>query len=180
MGNRWNDAAINLTEADVRYAMENSDSVKGAAEWLKVANSTFIKYAMMYIDAETGLTLHQIQKNKKKDNPLKRLKKSKKSWELTIKGTTEIIEGIHPKYGLKQLKSKLIRDGFKSEACELCGYHERRITDYTVPLILIWKDGDTKHTSLDNLELICYNCYYITHGDVFSKRKADNTTFIGY
>ena len=179
MGDRWRDAALNLTEADVRYAMENSDSVTDAAKWLKVSNSTFIKYASMYIDVETGKTLHEIQKAKKLTVATKR-KKNKQSWELTVKGTSEIIEGIHPRYGLKQLKSKLIRDGFKAEECEMCGYGERRITDYTVPLILVWKDGDTAHTTLDNLELICYNCYYNTHGDIFNKRKADNTTFIGY
>ena len=33
-----------------------------------------------------------------------------------------------------------------------------------------WKDGDKTNHKLDNLQLLCYNCYYLTVDNVVGKR----------
>jgi hypothetical protein len=131
----------------------------------------------MYVDKETGKTLYQLHCNRGGKGIPK-----PESWKMTLRGTKEILEGHHPNYGTKKLKRRLIRDGLKAEACESCGFSERRLTDYTVPLILVWKDGNKFNTALDNIELLCYNCYYLTCVNLFEKRDrvADNTSFDGY
>ena len=49
----------------------------------------------------------------------------------------------------------------------MCGYSESRITDGKVPLILAFKDGDRSNHVLENLEIVCYNCYHNTYGNLF-------------
>ena len=57
----------------------------------------------------------------------------------------------------------------KEEKCECCGFEERRITDYTIPLLLTPIDGDKTNYNLDNLQVVCYNCFYLTVGNLFGK-----------
>jgi hypothetical protein len=45
------------------------------------------------------------------------------------------------------------------------------VIDYKVPLLLNYKDRNDKNWQLDNLELLCYNCYFINVGDVFTSKQ---------
>ena len=56
---------LNLTEAQIRYAMKNSKSNSSAARFLNVSFSTYQKYAKMHIDEETGKSLYELHKNQK-------------------------------------------------------------------------------------------------------------------
>jgi len=38
---------------------------------------------------------------------------------------------------------------------------------------LNFKDNNKKNYQLDNLELLCYNCYFIYVGDIFSPEQLD-------
>ncbi len=49
--------------------------------------------------------------------------------------------------------------------------NEQRVTDYRVPLLLNYKDGNRKNWKQDNLELLCYNCYFLYIGDVYSNKQ---------
>ena len=40
-----------------------------------------------------------------------------------------------------------------------------RTSDLSVPLILDYMDDDGTNKSLDNLRLLCYNCFYIMKGN---------------
>ena len=57
------------------------------------------------------------------------------------------------------------------EACCKCEFNEQRVTDYRVPLLLNYKDGNKKNWKRDNLELLCYNCYFLFIGDVYSNKQ---------
>lgn len=171
----WKNKAYNLTMDDIRYAMRNSKSNRGAARFLKISHPTYKKYAQLYIDEETGKSLYEIHKNKSGVG-IARRGYSKYSGK---KGLKEILAGKHPEYHGKNLKQRLIKEGYRAECCEECGFDERRITDYTVPLILVWKDGDKTNHLDENLLLICYNCFYLTQSDLFN-RRADRTDFKGY
>ena len=55
---------MNISESEIRYAMENTQSCAGAARFLKVSYEAFRKYAKLYTDSETGKTLFEMHKNK--------------------------------------------------------------------------------------------------------------------
>ena len=57
------------------------------------------------------------------------------------------------------------------EECGSCGYDERRITDDTVPLLLDHIDGDNENHRVENLQMLCLNCYYQQSGNPFKKDK---------
>jgi hypothetical protein len=38
-------------------------------------------------------------------------------------------------------------------------------------LLLNFKDSDKNNFKLDNLELVCYNCYFLYIGDVFDMKQ---------
>lgn len=155
---------LNLTEAQIRYAMKNSKSNSGAARFLNVSLTTYQKYSKRYIDEETGKDLWELQKNK-------RGKGVKKPYNIT-KGKyalKDILEGKYPQYSVHHLKNRLLNNAdkvnFKS-CCHNCGYDERRITDNKIPLILDHIDGDWKNHLRDNLRFLCYNCFHNLKGNI--------------
>ena len=76
----------------------------------------------------------------------------------------DILAGKHPKYSLAKLKNRLIARKKLAEKCGLCGFNERRLTDKKVPLMLTFKDGNHTNFDLANLDLLCYNCMFLTTG----------------
>ena len=165
--------ALNLTEGEVLYAMQHTNSNAAAARFIGCNVDTLRKYAKQYIDPETGLTLWEKHKNQFG----KRIHKN------FIKHNTradifEILDGKRPSYDRSKLARRLIEECIFPEECAQCGFNERRITDLKVPLILIWKDGDLRNHKQENLEFICYNCFFLTHDDVF--HKTERVNFKGY
>ena len=57
--------AFNISETQIRYAMEHSKSCAEAARFLKISYEAFRKYAKLYKDESTGKTLFEIHKNQK-------------------------------------------------------------------------------------------------------------------
>lgn len=60
-----------------------------------------------------------------------------------------------------KIKERLVTEAFLKDECYKCGFKERRVTDYKAPLLLNFKDGYKNNYLLDNLELLCYNCYFL-------------------
>lgn len=157
--------ALNLTEREIRYAMANSKSNAEASRFLGCHVDTYQKYAKMYIDEESGKTLWELHKNKQGKGIHK---ESDNSWKAP--DIFDILNGTNPNYSRKKLARRILDECIFPEECAICGFNERRITDFKVPLILIWKDGDLKNHRKENLEFVCYNCYFLTYDDVFDKR----------
>ena len=42
-----------------------------------------------------------------------------------------------------------------------------------MPLLLHFKDGNTKHYNLNNVQLLCYNCYFLFYGSVFTEKEIE-------
>jgi hypothetical protein len=59
------------------------------------------------------------------------------------------------------------------EECYSCGFNEHRLLDYKMPLLMHFKDGNKQHYRLDNLEMLCYNCYFLQIGDIFSDKQLE-------
>lgn len=173
----WKNKSYNLTEDDVRYAMANSKSNAEASRFLRISDRTYKRYAEMYVDSATGKTLWDLHLNIGGAGT----NKGKNTYRGAT-GLKSILEGKHPEYSSRAIKRRLILEGFKAEKCEYCGFDERRVTDYTVPLILVWKDGNKTNHMADNLLLICYNCFYLTMGSLYRQRRVqvDRADFGGY
>ena len=43
-----------------------------------------------------------------------------------------------------------------------------------MPLLLNFKDKNKKNYRLDNIELLCYNHYFLFVGDIFSEKQIEN------
>ena len=56
----------------------------------------------------------------------------------------------------------------------MCQFKERRVLDYKMPLLLHFKDGNKKNYRKENIELLCYNHYFLTVGDIFTEKQVKN------
>jgi hypothetical protein len=161
----WNRKGF--TESDIRYAMENTNSCAEAARFLNVTLQTYRKYAKMFIDRESGKSLYELHKNPPNKGMSKMsLPRHESRWAIR-----KILAGEANNYNGRNFKQKLIRSGLIAECCDLCGYDERRLSDGTIPLIVDFLDGDHKHYALDNVRLLCYNCFYNNIGNPFGRNE---------
>jgi hypothetical protein len=161
----WKTKSLNLTEREVRYAMANSRSNKEASRYLGCSYATYRKYAQMYRDEDTGITLWDMHKNQAGKGLHKESAHEKSYKKADI---FDILDGKHPTYNGLRLSTRLIEECIFPEECANCGFSEKRITDYKVPLKLTWKDGDLSNHKKENLEFLCYNCYFLLQGEFTS------------
>jgi len=143
-----------LMQAQVEAAMVATNSNAEAARYLRVSYDTYKKYAKLY--KKNDITLFEMHKNQSGKGISKLNKGEGAKYPLD-----EILEGDHPTYPPSRLKRRILRECIIEEKCSNCGFEEKRITDYTVPLLLDHIDGDTTNHKQSNLRLLCYNCYYL-------------------
>jgi hypothetical protein len=157
-----------LTEREVLYAISKTNCNASAANFLGISPITWKKYASLYKDPETGKSLYQKHKSQGVNNFRRDI--SHGNWKYYgLDGLQRILNGEYPDYTGANLKSRIISEGIFPEECSYCGFDEKRITDYTVPLVLVWKDGDKRNHKKENLALCCYNCYYLCYHDIGKK-----------
>ncbi len=151
-------------------AMKHTKSNMAAARFLGCSYPHYKQYAKLYKNEE-GKTLFEAHLNRQGKGISKHLYKKK---DLTP--INDILEGRVDvsNYSPKELKGRLIHESLIAEECNSCGFNERRVVDYKVPLILNFIDGNQKNWKLENLELLCYNCYFLYIGDVFNEKQVKN------
>jgi hypothetical protein len=86
----------------------------------------------------------------------------------------DIIEGrvSSAHFSPAKIKYRLIEEGYLLEQCSMCGFQERRVLDYKMPLLLHFKDNNKSNYTRDNIELLCYNHYFLTVGDIFTEKDV--------
>ena len=169
-------AAKNLSETQIRYAMDNSLSNAGAARWLHVTERTYKKYASLYFD-ENGVSLYQLHMNRYAAG----IKKQKlKRWTSKHHRDTlrEVLDGTAPnRRQPSKLLEKLIKAEYFLEECSICGFNERRVLDAKVPLYLDFIDGNRKNGKIENLQVLCHNHFFLLSGN---KRGKQPEVPLGY
>jgi len=159
-----------LLKSDIERAMAMTKSNRAASRYLHVSYIHYKKYAKNYAD-EDGVLLFDKHKNQSGKGISKFLSNKGKEPALM-----DVIEGRVPidSYTPEKLKNRLIQESYLQECCSKCGFTERRVLDYKVPLILNFKDGNKKNWTLDNLELMCYNHYFLYVGNIFTDKQIQH------
>ena len=146
-----------LSKDDCLRAMQNTRSNRGAARFLRCSFVHYKKYARTYVNDE-GVTLWEAHKNQSGIGIPKYLPNKGKQAPLK-----ELIEGkiSVASFEPAKIKQRLIFEGYLKEECSRCGFHEERVTDKKIPLVLQFKDKNKVNYELSNIELMCYNCSFL-------------------
>lgn len=157
-----------FTKDDILRAMRMTKSNCAAARYLGCSLNHYRKYATLYVDEATGVNLYETHKNASGKGIPKFLSNKGKLPDLK-----EIIEGrvSIDSFTPQKIRDRLVNEGYIEEKCHKCDYSERRVLDYRIPLILHFKDNNKRNYQLDNLELLCYNCYFLWVGNVFTDKQ---------
>ena len=163
-------AAKPISKEMCRAAMAKTKSVKAAARYLSCSYHHLKRYMKLYKDEETGLTLFETHKNQCGKGIPKFLRGHGKEPALM-----DIIEGrVDPSsFSPEKIKYRLVTEGHLEEECDNCGFTERRVVDYKIPLILHFKDKNKQNYKKDNIQFLCYNCYFLFVADVFTEKDIE-------
>lgn len=151
-----------LSKAQIVAAQAKTQSNMAAARYLHVSYQHYKRYAKLY-------KLFEGHKNQSGKGIPKFLNNGKK-----FPAMIEIIEGriAATSFDPNKLKYALIEQGHMVEECTVCKFNERRVLDYRIPLLLHFKDKNSNNYSLDNVQLLCYNHFYLQVGDIFNAKEV--------
>ena len=136
-----------VSKARIAWAINETTSMRRAAQLLDVSYNTFKKYAKRYEIFQPAPAPG-------------RYRESGKPVELS-----NILSGKNPNYSSTKLQKRLCREGLLAEECSNCGFDTYRPKDMTKPLMLDYLDDDQTNKDLANLRILCYNCYYLLKMD---------------
>lgn len=147
-----------LSKEQVVAAQGKTLSNLAASRYLHVSYQHYKKYAKMY-------NLFEGHLNQCGKGVPKFIKGTKK-----MPAMLEIIEGriSSAHFSPAKLKYSLIEQAYLLEECAVCKFNEKRVLDYKTPLLLHFKDKNSNNYSLDNIQLLCYNHYFLQVGDIFN------------
>lgn len=143
--------AIPLSRAEIVHAQSNTKSNMEAARFLGVGFERYKRYAKIY-------NLYDSHANPRGFGTPKGF-----GARASVIKLKDVFANKHPGYNLVRLKNRMIARGLLHEECGMCGFSEKRITDGKSPLLITFKNG-VKDFARDNLQLLCYNCLFLTTG----------------
>jgi hypothetical protein len=164
---------------DILRAMRFTKSNRAAAKYLGCSYQHYKPYAKLFRLDESdpnSPTLFESHKNQSGKGIPKFLPNRRK--EPNVKNIIETGTGWES-FTPEKIKARLIAESYLKEECYHCGFCERRVTDYKMPLLLNFKDGNKNNYLLENLELLCYNDYFLLIADTLTTNQVrhieDNT-----
>ena len=161
-------APKHLTKSQIETAMRYTKSVRAAAKYLGCSYQhlkPFMKALKVDESDPNSPTLFDAHKNQNGKGIPKFLPNRRK--EPMVKRIFEEGTG-YESFTPSKIKARGIAEGYLKDECYTCGCNERRVTDYKTPTLLNFKDGNKSNYLLDNLEILCYNCYFLYVGDPLS------------
>jgi hypothetical protein len=164
---------IDFTKEQIINAMDKTKSVRGAARYLNCSYQHLKKWMKFYKDEATGKTLFELHKNQSGKGIPKFL--SHAPFGRKEPAILDIINGVvdPSNFNPQKIKYRLIEGGYLKEECNQCGFNERRVLDYKIPLLLHFKNGNKQNYTIGNVEMLCYNCYYLSVGDLFTGKQVE-------
>ena len=150
-----------LLETEILAAQSVSKSEGEAARKLGVSETTYKKYAVLY--GIYGRVMNRAGKG---------VSKAIKNEDSGMYPLNRIFANEFPDYAPHRLRIRCIRSNKLEQKCAKCGFNEKRIADGNIPLLLNFADGNAKNMALENLELLCYNCYFLYVNNPFGNRKT--------
>ena len=162
---------VPLYEHEIKHVVFNIPDIKSnrdASQYLNVSFKRWKKYASLYIEKDSGKSYFQLlldRSNKAKGQRLIILKKlhRKKKWdEWYVKNILEKLNNSEldvKKYTQKRLKEFLIANDVLVERCACCRYSEKNMLTGKVPLLIDHIDCDYTNWKIENLQMLCFNCF---------------------
>jgi hypothetical protein len=162
-----------FTKEQVLSAMDKTKSVRGAARYLNCSYQHLKKWMKLYKDEATGKTLFELHKNQSGKGVPKFL--SHAPFGRKDPAILDIINGVvdPSNFNPAKIKYRMIEGGYLREECYKCGFNERRVLDYKIPLLMHFKNGNKQNYTLENVEMLCYNCYYLSVGDLYTGKQIE-------
>jgi len=160
-----------LSKEQILAAISQTRSNRAAARYLNVSYPHYKKWAELYDSSEPGYkSLFEQHLNPSGKGIPKFLSNKGKEPALL-----DIIEGRvdASSFSPDKIKYRLVSEGYLLEECSSCGFHERRVIDYKIPILLHYKDKNKKNYRKYNNEFLCYNCYYLSVGDIFNEKQIE-------
>jgi hypothetical protein len=150
-------------------AMAKTKSNLAASRYLNCSYQHYKKWAKLY-ESKTHDNLFEEHKNQSGKGIPKFLRVGGKEPALL-----DLIEGRAnaSSFSPEKIKYRLITEGYLEEKCAQCGFLERRVLDYKIPILLHFKDNNKKNYHLENLEMLCYNHFFLTVGDIFTNKQIE-------
>jgi hypothetical protein len=168
-----------ISREDVLRAMRFTKSNRAAAKYLGCSYQHYKPFAKNFKVDETdhnspslfethlnqcGKGIPKFLPNRRKEPNVKNIIETGTGWE---------------SFTPEKIKARIVAEGYLKEECYACGFCERRVTDYKTPLLLNFKDGNKNNYLLENLELLCYNDYFLLVADPLTpdqiRHIEDNT-----
>lgn len=162
-----------LSRHQIEVALSKTKSIKAASRYLNCSYQHLKMWMKRYTDEETGKTLFEVSKNiggkgiPKFTSPTPFGRKDP--------DILDVVEGRidAANFNPQKIKYRMIEAGLMKEECHQCGFKERRVMDDKMPLLLHFKDGNKNHWNHGNPQLLCYNCYFLFYGQVFTEKQID-------
>ena len=138
-----------ITKNMILESQKHTKSNMEAARWMNVCYTTYKKWAKYYGVFEQHL-------NQKGDG-------IKKGFAVRTVNVEDIVLGKRQpprRWSQSVVKEELIDKGYWQDECSNCGYNEENMATGKTCLGIDFTDGDSKNWLLDNIRLLCSNCYY--------------------
>jgi len=161
-----------IKKEQIVAAMSQTRSNRAASRYLNISYPHYKKWAKLYDSSEEGFkSLFDQHLNPSGKGIPKFLSNTGKDPALL-----DIIEGRidASSFSPEKIKYRLVSEGYLEEKCSSCNFHERRVLDYKIPLLLHFKDNNKKNYRKENTEFLCYNCYYLLIGDIFNNKQIED------
>jgi hypothetical protein len=157
-----------LSKDEILVAIKLTKSNRAAARYLHCSYTHYKKYAKLYQN-EDGSSLFESHKNQAGSGIPKFLSEKGK-----LISVDDIISGKIPveHFTPQKIRDRLIQAGYLIAKCYSCGHSEQRVMDSKQPLILNFKDKNKKNYEQTNVELLCYNCYFLYVGNVLTDKQV--------
>jgi hypothetical protein len=137
---------LQISKNRIQWSIHNTESMTQAARLLGVSYNTFKKYAKQYdifkVAPHSGPNKGPLHFN----------------WN---ERANAILEGKHPNYPIQKLQWLMLKEGKLVDVCYECNHQKKRVRDNKSPLLIDFLDKDHHNHQIDNMRMLCYNCYFL-------------------